>query len=514
MPAEELHPKSLGAFYTPATIAGVLARWVVQSGFERLLEPSVGEGALIAAAVAQAQTINGGHSHLRFLACDINPRAIEAIISRLPTGSEARSVDFLQLDVASTGTFQGVIVNPPFTRNHAMSSRRRNVLRRRFSVVGAAGLWVHFLLHSLEFLADGGRLAAVVPASALFTSYGRAAMERVAALFREVEIYQIVDQPVWSSGAAERGAIILAGGFLQGTSTLPEATPWSTCGTVPLPQEEAGRVFQRLSAAATPLGSLAYLRIGIVTGCNSVFLMTEPERQSLGITMADVVPVVGRSRQVPGLAVTTAELADLAAQGERTWLLHPTTLGRRGDGVRRRLASISAARRQGTLWFAKRAPWWRVDIGEPGEAVFTYMNDCGPRLVLASEGVRATNTLHIARFSREVAHQQRLATSMSMISTFGQLASERHGRSYGGGVLKFELNEARKLPILPTPANELELAFLLADDALRQGNYDDARTIADEALVAPLLGPAWRSGVAALSDELERNRSLRQGRRA
>lgn len=506
------HPKALGAFYTPATVAGLLADWVVRSGAERLLEPSVGEGALMEAAIARARTIGGGASHLRFLACDVNPAVIEAILPKLPIGSEARAIDFMQLELASTGKFQGIIANPPFTRNHALASIRRAILRDHFAVSGAAGLWVHFLLHALDFLAPGGRLAAVVPASALFSNYGRTALERIAAQFRTVDLRQIVNKPLWVNGADERGAIILAEGYRQGASAIPEPTPWPELGETKNQDDASDRVFDRLAALTAPLRSFAALKIGAVTGCNAVFLMTEEERLAIGVNRSDVIPIIGRARQVRGLCVGSAELVEQATTGERTWLLAPRTLGARGGPVRRQLAKIPARRRAQTLWFKKRSPWWLVDAGEACHAVFTYMNHHGPRLVLAGDQVRCTNTLHQVRFEDYVSHEQRIAAALSMISTFGQLAAERIGRSYGGGVLKFELTEARQMPILPPRNAPLDLPLLLADQALRLGDRETARDIADEALIAPVLGETWQQSVSAMASELRRRRAVRQGR--
>jgi hypothetical protein len=256
-------------------------------------------------------------------------------------------------------------------------------------------------------------------------------------------------------------------------------------------------------------------KIGVVTGCNAVFLLTERERLSLGIGREEVVPVVGRSLHVAGLSISPEELAELAERGEATWLLHPPTLGERGSGVRRRLAAIPARRRRSTLWFGKRSPWWNVNLGEAGDAIFTYMNDLGPRLVLATGPVYSTNTLHRAWFRPNVHGPQRRAAALSMISTFGQLAAERLGRRYGGGLLKFELSDARRLPVLPVqPDESLEWVFRLVDDSLRRGDRDMARSLADEALAAPLIGECWQCEVAAMRDEVRRLRSIRQGRPA
>jgi hypothetical protein len=56
--------------------------------------------------------------------------------------------------------------------------------------------------------------------------------------------------------------------------------------------------------------------------------------------------------------------------------------------------------------------------------------------MIAADDIRCTNTLHQIRFSSELSDDERLIVTLSMISSFGQLAAERIGRPYGGGVLK------------------------------------------------------------------------------
>jgi hypothetical protein len=385
-------------------------------------------------------------------------------------------------------------------------------LRERFDTNGAAGLWVHFLFHGIEFLRPGGRLAYILPASALFSDYGRSALERISNSFANIEIRQIVDRPIWTNGADERGILLLAEGYSRGSSALPEPTRWSSHGLRAKALPLSNTAYDNLAARSFTLGSIASLAIGAVTGCNSVFLLDEAERKALQIAKSDLRPVVSRARQIGGITVDRVRLVGLARNGEKTWLLTPKGLGGKGSGVRRRLAEISARRRTSTLWFSKRDPWWRVDVGDASDAFFTYMNDRGPRLVLVQPDIRCTNTLHCVRFEEQISRAQRLAASLTLISSFGQLAAERIGRSYGGGLLKFELKDARSFPILPEQPG-LEEAFEAADRALVAGQATEAARIADEALVAPLLGSNWERLVHDLRAEISARRELRRGSR-
>ena len=137
------------------------------------------------------------------------------------------------------------------------------------------------------------------------------------------------------------------------------------------------------------------------------------------------------------------------------------------------------------------------------------MNHLGPRLVLAGAGVKCTNTLHRVEFRESLLPNDRVAAVFSFLSTFGQLAAERSGRSYGGGVLKFELVDARKFPIL---GSNLEIdpdTLAEADRAIRAGATGQARNLADKLLMPSILGSGWQTAVSEMNAEIIQRRGRR-----
>lgn len=503
--------KDLGAYYTPNTIADVLADWVVQTGRETLLEPSIGDGALLRAALTCANKRFPATSTLRVIGCDVDPDAIAKVRSWLAPSHALLSGDFLDIDPKGIDSVQGIICNPPFTRNHAMAKQARDALRLRFSIKGAAGLWVAFLLHAVQFLGEGGRLAAVVPGAAIFSNYGREALNRLCERFEHVEIRKIVDKPLWSSRAEERGAILLARGYGAGPCSLPSATSWSaSSGRTANSHGGNPAYFRQALLSATRLGDIATVAIGAVTGFNKVFLLSEANRLDADIGTEDLTLVAARSRHATGVRISSEELRELANAGERTWLLTPRDLAKSRKGVRNRLAQIPAAKRRKVVWLNKRSPWWKVDTGPGCDALFTYMNDLGPRIVIAEGDIRCTNTLHQIRFSSELGHDERLIVALSMISSFGQLAAEHVGRSYGGGVLKFELADARRFPILLRKGARVRSVFAKADRAMRSGDVNDARLIADQLLLPLVFGASWENAATEMIAEASHMRSSRR----
>lgn len=500
--------KRLGQFYTPRSEAASLARWAVRTGMEKILEPSAGDGALLAPALARAAMLSATPPIA--VAVDIDQTATDALSGRFGEAVEIINDDFFNRSASEIKPVDVILANPPFSRNQQIPPAMRAALRKRFPIRGAAGLWTYFILHARHFLRPGGRMAVVVPASACFADYAQDLLVQLRADFREVSLFELPSKPDWIGGADERGALLLAEGWQAGPAATVKRGVWSyeigaprPTSAPPLPS------YRRLLAASRPLASMAALSIGVVTGANRVLLLSQKEVESTGIAREDLVQIVTRSRQAPALRFGRDDLA-AASPTEKVWLLSPRTLGPRGGAIRRRLALIGPRARRTTAWLNKRSPWWRVQTLPAGDAVFTYMNDRGPRICLLDPGLLCTNTLHSIRFNGEVTEEERWATALSMISTFGQLAAESRGRSYGGGVLKFELREARSFPILPPSSSSTRDAFVAADKALRAGLPGLAQDIADKALVSPILGRGWKLAVGEMKLILEAAQAARR----
>ncbi len=496
--------RDLGAYYTPPSLADSLASWAVRTGQETVLEPSIGGGALAAAVLRQALAITGQPFRGKLFGCDLNPNVIQNWPSNLTEAIQFTALDFFDLDPAVLPSIDVVIANPPFTRNHTLSAVARRRLRERFDVRGAAGLWVHFLVHSMAFLAEGARLISLVPAVASSTVYGNALLERLRDRFEEVSVVPLDAKPNWHVAADERGALIRAEGFRRGGIKRSSRSSPSPVDD----SSDAAIAYRRLEARAVELGTIAALSIGAVTGRNRVFLLSSEESKRAGIGRKDLRPIVSRAGQLRGLHIDTTELISLADQGERTWLLSPEKLDKAAET---HLEQITIADRQSTAWLRKRDPWWKVGAGPECDGVFTYMNHVGPRLVLTGPGIVCTNTLHRVCFVDGLTAEERLWAVLSLISTFGQLASEKIGRVYGGGVLKFELMEARRLPVLIQKNSPSAASVASIDAALRSRDYELARSLADAIVLPPFMGDRWQSDAATLSDELAQLRAKRLG---
>jgi hypothetical protein len=171
----------------------------------------------------------------------------------------------------------------------------------------------------------------------------------------------IDERVAWEGAPQERASLVLAAGFSLGPA--PEiqkaALSLSTGKTsiVAAPKRWA------MTGSASLLGELARIEIGVVTGANAWFVLDEAHAATNDLPQTALVPILSRARQVRGLEITKAEVRRMAEVGERTLLFLPESSGARGGPIRRYLAKILRAKRRGVLWFSKRDPWWKTQLG-------------------------------------------------------------------------------------------------------------------------------------------------------
>ena len=263
------------------------------------------------------------------------------------------------------------------------------------------------------------------------------------------------------------------------------------------------------SDALTTLGELAQVDVGIVTGRNQFFVLTPSEADALGIR-SFCLPLVGRSAQIPGLVLSRDEWQDLVDTDGRCLLLQ---LGRtpRDDLTPEALAYVkqgeAADYHTGYKCRIRQPQWWYVPSTAVPDAFLLRQIHEGPRVILNSAGATCTDTIHRVRVNEGVDPGWLAAASMNSV-TFA--FSEIRGRSYGGGVLELEPNEADALPF-PRPGTDLPLADL--DLWARRKEADQILDEVDRLVLADCgLSAAEITMVRAVWRKLSGRRLARKGR--
>ncbi len=517
--------KRMGIYYTPDELTKIVTLWAIRSSDDTVLEPSFGGCGFITSANDRLSDLDAKNPTENVFGCDLDPNAFnhleDALGPKLPADHFLRC-DFLKTDQTSwpEPAFTAIIGNPPYVSHHNMSKDQKRTARADIAtndirLPGTASLWAYFVIHSMSFLQTEGRLALILPDAFLTSYYARVVRDEIKSHFAFTHVIRKGFHSFKDTGAAERTVCLLADGYsreeLSGELFVTFVGSIFELKKKAVPTKQSHRFRNGKKVAATRrvensqssterklemefsvrAEDLLAIEIGLVTGANKFFIIDQDTIAGWRLPKSALLPILSRTADSDGLEFSQEDHQIANGSGKRCWLFRPKKLGRRGGAVRRYLATIPKDTRRHTLWFRKRKFWYSPEGYTAPDAFLTYMNHLGPRLIINSSGADCTNTLHRIRFNASVNQTQRKLIAVSLQTTFSQISAERVGRAYGGGVLKLEPSEFRRLRIVnpqKVHPKRIEKAFRIVDDYLRKGDLDNARSAADHLVLGATLG--------------------------
>lgn len=520
--------KHFGSYYTPSSLAEAVVDAVVSSSKSRILEPSIGDGAFVKACLRRLWELGANGTDNQIFGTDIDPEAVERVsvkTSHAVPKVQIREADFLAVEPDPVwSAFDVILGNPPYVRHHRIQKGTVADFRRKdLGLSGGSDLWCSFALHSLKFLRPGGTLALILPASFHFAHYARFVRDTLSEHFKTAIAIRLAFKAFRAAGAEERGIVVVCAGFKEGKSsswcTDVAWTPEQLHSQLSYFLSDKGGGLVSLIARPIPtiptrlLGEVARISIGFVTGANTIFIISESTRNENSLPLSALLPVLSRAAQTSGIRFSAADHLDLVKTNSKVWLFSPSALGERNGPVRKYLATVPRDVRRGTLWFRKRPLWYQPLPGPRPDAVLTYMNHAGPRIILLEGAEAASNTFHTMVFDRG---EDPKLVALAMLTSSAQLSAERVGRPYGGGVLKLEPSDARRieLPTLTSPPRDVHDIFDRADQLLRMGRADAACELADLLFLKPALGAMYEDTRREILKELTKLRATRLGKQS
>lgn len=516
--------KVRGGYYTPAPVARFLARWVREAG-PGILEPSCGDGALLRELAGLSDRVHG-----------VELIASEAEKARRFAPVDAESL-FTWLAGAEPGGWDGVAGNPPYIRFGNWASRQRDPaleLMRRAGLrpTRLTNAWVPFVVASTMLVRDGGRVGLVLPAELLQVGYAAQLRDFLVSRFRDITLLTferlvfdgVLQEVVVFCGVAGAGparirtvhledADALAGADLDfvrpdsAPALLHENEKWTKYFLDP----DAIGLLRALngSDALVRFGSVADVDVGIVTGRNAFFTLTDARAGELGLR-PHCVPLVSRSAQLSGLVYDSDCRASDVAAGQRTWLLDAP----REPTDPALLAHIRAGEAAGVHRGYKcsiRTPWWGTPSLWMPDLFLLRQIHRAPRLTVNAAAATSTDTVHRVRL-RPAGGVDPAALAAVFHNSVTFAFTEVMGRSYGGGVLELEPREAEQLPIPPPAHADPDLACDV-DLLLKANEIDKALDLVDRHVLIDGLGlPAesvaeCRAAWVSLADRRKRRGS-------
>ncbi|OWQ88414.1 SAM-dependent methyltransferase [Roseateles aquatilis] len=506
--------KGRGAFFTPALITAFLANWAIQTGSDRVLEPSAGDAAFLVAAVERlAQLRRRKSTDPEVDGVEIHAHSAKIARQRVrESGGKAhvRESDFF--DVAPEPVYDAVIGNPPYIRyqnfsGEARAKSRQAALRGGVALTGLASSWAAFTVHSALFLKRGGRLGLVLPAELLSVNYAAPVRQFLFDRFRRVELVLFTEQ-VFPEAEADV-VLLLAEGYGEGPAG--HATIRQAKNAASLAALEAGQSWKPADPAAKWTGSLVDeaaldalgaltsgshfssleswgdTTLGIVTGNNKYFALSPARARELGLRANELLPLSPPgSKHLRGLDLTPELLARLGKDGQSTRLFYPRT-----QPSNEAQAYIEDGHRTGVDTAYKcrvRKVWFRVPLVRPADLLLTCMNADTPRLVANEAGAYHLNSVHGVYLREAERDIGRELLSLASLNSATLMHAEMVGRAYGGGILKLEPKEADVWAVpssllVRSRAAALRAAKSAVADLLTRGDLLGAVDLVDRALL-------------------------------
>jgi len=474
--------RKLGRYDTPRLLSEAVADWAVRSPTDHVLEPSSGSGVLVLSVIHRLRSLGQSRPRSNVWACDIDPTACSQTMQNCRlSANRVWNADFLSLisqDGVAKRKFDSVVGNPPYVSLHRMPIRQRKSAfdiaeRLNLPIDCKASLWGYFLAASVFALREKGRLALILPESILHAEYGRELLRTTGSLFSGCIALSIRERCFVADGTAERVVLLLGDDFrgssstseiaLHESATVKEAANFLS-GLTParaalLPRLNGHAVPHLLPSSlcmpfdladipcSIPLANCVDIKIGVVTGANDFFVLSESERKHLRLPLFAVTPILSRFEACPGLAFRWADWERSRDAGKKCWLFCPGPESR-SKAVSNYLAAFPEQEKAKNCTFGKRSPWYAVQLDREPDAFLRYMGAYGPRMAFVRCSATCTNSVHRVYFKKDTTQLERKAIMMSLHSSFSQLSAEFEGRAYGSGVLKLEPSEARRVHLL------------------------------------------------------------------
>lgn len=452
--------RPMGATYTPQPIVDAMVRWARDnSSPARIVDPGAGSARFLVSA-------GRAFPNADLVAIEIDPLASLLSRANLVTagmGQRAKVIvhDFRTaqlLPIAGQTLFIG---NPPYVRHHLIPTEAKMWLTRVAKEQGLdasqlAGLHVYFFLATLKHAQNGDVGTFITASEWLDVNYGRLVRQLLLGKLGAKNI-QVVEPTAEPFPGTQTTATIT--GFQVGAK--PETVGLRRIAST----DNLGRLEtdwfvrrERLEASdrwspltrSNPavreglieLGELCRVHRGQVTGANRVWVSSSNEHE---LPESVMFSAVTRARE---LFATDGILIDLATL--RRVIDIPVDLdvfdAKELKTIRRFLqfAKIQGADRGFVA--SHRKSWWSVGLRKPAPILATYMARRPPMFVRNIADARHINIAH-GLYPREILSETQLLNLANYLSGSVSLTE---GRSYAGGLTKFEPREMERL-LIPGP---------------------------------------------------------------
>lgn len=449
--------RSSGTIYTPMPIVRAMIDWLATQGdVARIIDPGSGSGRFIVTAGLK-------FPDAQLIAIEKDPLAALTVRANLNVHQAFERAkifvrDYRQITLPTCDGVTAFIGNPPYVRHHDIGKNWKNWYTGQFSRLGIkasalAGLHLHFFLKTHLLARKGDVGAFITSAEWMDVNYGSALRELLLNELGGIALH-VLEPKIEVFPAATTTAAITC--FRVGETASPirvhavtRLSQLDESNNTAIISREQMQTLPRWSIMTRPtspvqigtieLGELFHVHRGQVTGANNIWIAGEQARH-----LPDQVklPTVTRARDLieAGLHLHTNEalrrVIDLPPDLDIFTVSERDSINRFLRWARDRGADQGYVARH-------RRVWWSVGLRAPAPILCTYMARRPPQFTLNTCDARHINIAH-GLYLREPLPINVLA---QLVRWLNENIDTGSGRTYAGGLTKFEPKEIERLRI-------------------------------------------------------------------
>lgn len=459
----------MGQFSTPYPLACQICDYMLNltgRNIESFLEPSMGTGAFYSALSEKALV------H-RSVGYEIDEHYF------LPSQKlwSDYSIQLYNQDFLTSSPkeeFSLIISNPPYSRHHHIPPSYKQVLSERIEekfglkISGLAGLHIYFMLLSTLWLKEEGYSCWLVPTECLYVNYGRELKKFLLNDVDLIAIHSFDNKDVQFSDALVSSSVIVFSKRSNSNQTVrfswgpdinnPKENHYvhKSCLN-PSQKWNKEQIIDKESVGSSiiTIGTFFRIQRGIATGDNGFFIVDDTVKASYNMPTSVLTPVIPPPRK---LRSNIYSLADLSTDNQ-----YLITCRQDIDEIKRSCSGLYEYLKKGELEGVNlranckhRLPWYALERREISPILVSYMgresgDDRLPiRFILNQAGAIATNS-YLCLYPKDEYKQNFIYPSVlekvwSTLTSISPIVLRTYGRSYGGGLLKWEPKELASIP--------------------------------------------------------------------
>jgi hypothetical protein len=449
--------RELGAVYTPLAIVNGMMSWLARQGSPaRIVDPGAGSGRFILAA-------GEVFPDAQLVAVEMDPLAALMLRANLSArGWIDRATvlvkDYREVKLPRCAGITAFIGNPPYVRHHDIAEDWKAWYASNFADFGIkasalAGLHLHFFLQTRLLAKVGDVGAFITSAEWMDVNYGSALRRLLLDELGGIALHVLEPTIEAFPGTATTAAITC---FRVGETVEPvrvrsvddlkRLNGLSKGTDIPRERLHAAprwsiivRPSERAAAGEIEIGELFRVHRGQVTGANNIWIAGE---HAMGLPDRVKLPAVTKAKDLiqAGAHLGSSEIL-------RRVVDLPANLEDFDVDERHRIADfLTWAKLNGADegYIARhRKAWWSVGLKEAAPILCTYMARRPPQFTLNACAARHINVAH-GLYPRQPLDDGVMAR---LVAWLNKNINTGSGRTYAGGLTKFEPKEIERLRI-------------------------------------------------------------------